>query len=272
MAERGTMGAKRSNGAGYNGVYRDPLSHKAIMSATHNHNVSAPQERANVTGAGGSRHGTSRLGRLFREDDRRMTLGGLLIGAGALALAACFGHLRASAPPVLIAESDPATAASLALSDFPAPAFAAHAHYETVAIAALEREPMLTGLSRDASYRILANEPNNVAAWNRLVYIDLTENGRLTRDGLAALYRSYAVSPFGDPRTMSWRVDLASETWSSLPEDLRASTLAQIPVLGHIPRTWDWRIETCRNEPVEAIALAVCDTAPGSRNRYHMAQ
>jgi hypothetical protein len=126
------------------------------------------------------------------------------------------------------------------------------------------KAPATLPVARAATMHILSKDPSDVSSWNRLAFIDVAENGRLTRDGLAALYQSYHVSPYGDLQVMTWRVDFASNIWSSLPMDLKQKTIGQIEVIGKFGISWDWRIENCRYNPVPAIYEAACAIAPGT--------
>lgn len=185
----------------------------------------------------------------------------LLAGTGALALLAFAGELAARqlGPAALIGED----AAPRRLDDLSLPPLPSTAAYEAVAETALDLRPMDLQLAREATLKTLDLDPANVSAWNRLAYIDLAANGRITRNGLAALYKSYEVSPFGNSRVMMWRVDFATQVWPSLPDDLRQMTLAQIPVIGEIHTTWDWRITACRQNPYREIWEPACASAPG---------
>lgn len=190
----------------------------------------------------------------------KLTVCGIMAGLGVLCLVAFYGELSARSIGLgLEADSMPDS-----IDEMRVPVLAAGPAYESLAEHALAIRPMNLRIAREASLKSLAIDSMNVTAWNRLAYIDLAANGRVTRNGLAALYQSYEISPFGNPQVMMWRVDFATQVWPSLPDDLRAMTLAQIPVLGRMHSTWDWRIETCRYNPHEAIHSRACAIAPGT--------
>ena len=135
--------------------------------------------------------------------------------------------------------------------------------YEAIAIKAMEQSPPMLDLAQAASIKILDREPANIAAWNRLAFIDIADDGQLSKAGVSYLQKSYALAPYGDLSLMTWRTDFASQIWPALPDDLQARTLRQIPVIGRYGTSWQWRIRHCRENPNEAIALAVCAIAPG---------
>ncbi|GGD12966.1 hypothetical protein [Aquisalinus flavus] len=186
----------------------------------------------------------------------KIAVSGLLAGAGALALFGFYAEMQADA-------MGPEAATSLAAA-IPTPA--SIRGYEALAQAALARQPLAPAdldLARTASLKTLSLDPGNVSAWNRLAYIDLADDGRLSRDGMAAIYKSYEVSPYGNPQVMMWRVDFATRSWTSLPDDIRRATLDQLPVIGGIYVTWDWRVETCRENPYPEIWQPICAATPG---------
>ncbi len=135
--------------------------------------------------------------------------------------------------------------------------------YEAIAIKAMEQSPPMLELAEAASIKVLDHEPANIAAWNRLAFIDIADDGQLSKAGVSYLQKSYALAPYGDLSLMTWRTDFASQIWPALPDDLQAKTLQQIPVIGRYGTSWQWRIRHCRENPNEAIALAVCAVAPG---------
>lgn len=137
------------------------------------------------------------------------------------------------------------------------------AYYTAVADQAVAAQPVNAELARLATFRALELDSHNVSAWNRLVYLDLVSNGQLTKEGLAALYKSYEVSPYGDLTLMIWRTDLATQIWSSLPDDLRALTFGQIEMISRFGTSWEWRIQNCKYNPHKELYEAVCALSPG---------
>ncbi|MCI5048433.1 MAG: hypothetical protein MRY59_13110 [Aquisalinus sp.] len=136
-------------------------------------------------------------------------------------------------------------------------------YYTALADYALAVRPSDYDLAEQATGKILARMTHDAQAWNRLAFIDLRRNRQLTRDGVAALYKSYEASPYGDLAMMIWRVEFGSSVWTSLPDDLRQRTLAQIPIIGRFGVSWEWRVRACRENPHEQIWRAACDIAPG---------
>lgn len=111
---------------------------------------------------------------------------------------------------MLDAYGDRAIAADIADLDFA----------ERMSLAALEREPRL------------------VTAWNRLVFVDLARNGRLTEAGQAALSQSFHLSPYGDRRVMRWRIQIASAAWQDLDDFNRRQVRSQLQALAVSDRGW----------------------------------
>lgn len=186
----------------------------------------------------------------------KIATAGLFSGAGAVAL---FGFLTEMQADSMEPEAATGLAAAVATP-------ASVRGYEALAEAALARQPLSPddlALARAASLKTLSLDPDNVSAWNRLAYIDLADDGRLSRDGMTAIYQSYEISPYGNPQVMTWRVDFATRSWSSLPDDIRRATLDQLPVIGGIYVTWDWRVTTCRENPYPEIWQPICDATPG---------
>lgn len=77
------------------------------------------------------------------------------------------------------------------------------------------------------SWRQLALSPANHYAWLRLAFIDVVENGNLTRQGVVYLQRSYDVAPYD---SLAWRMNIAFETWPALSPDLRAAVIDDLKV------------------------------------------
>ncbi|WP_306252546.1 hypothetical protein [Parvularcula sp. IMCC14364] len=185
-----------------------------------------------------------------------------LLGAGMFAVGVlCGGAFLGEAEAWRLARQE-ATAQQLAALT-PLPQGKTVNYYTALADYALAVRPGDYVLAEQATGKILNRNSKDAQAWNRLAFIDLRENRQLTRDGVAALYKSYDASPYGDLAMMIWRVEFGSSVWSSLPDDLRARTLAQIPVIGRFGVSWEWRVGACRQNPHEQIWRAACDIAPG---------
>ncbi|MGV6800871.1 MAG: hypothetical protein ACWA5L_02995 [bacterium] len=135
--------------------------------------------------------------------------------------------------------------------------------YAEVADFALTQEPADFTLITKANMMALQQRPHDVSTWNRIAYADMLQHGHLTQNGLAALYHSFQVAPFGDLSMMTWRLDLATANWTALPDDLQQKALAQIEIIGHFGTSWDWRIRNCKYNPYPEIYQAVCAISPG---------
>lgn len=117
--------------------------------------------------------------------------------------------------------------------------------YELSRMAAPPRRPFLVtfDLSADAQARTsiiankktkafnearaLANSAIRESAYNnvsrlRLVYIDATEHGRPTAEGLKFLQQSYDLAPY-DPHSASWRTLFVLEHWGDMTPAIRAA-------------------------------------------------
>ena len=187
----------------------------------------------------------------------KLALAGLMMAAGIASVTGFAGE--AAAWRVARMDTSAMTADALPAMRPGAPV----SYYTAVADTALATRPADYGLAEAATIRVLAATPTDAQAWNRLAFIDLRRNGRLTREGMAALYQSYQVSPYGDLSMMIWRVEFAAGIWPSLPDDLQAQTLRQIPVIGRFGNSWDWRRQVCRENQQRDIYQAVCAIAPG---------
>ena len=175
---------------------------------------------------------------------------------GFLAFSSFMGEIKAL--QTASTNFSPATLATLS----PLPGGASANYYTIIADKALAVRPANLALAEEATLAILQKNNHDVTSWNRLAYLDLAANRQLTREGLAALYKSYEISPYGDLQVMAWRVEFASNHWSSLPTDLKQKTLAQIPVIGKFGISWEWRIKNCKYNPVVEVYQAVCAIAP----------
>lgn len=68
--------------------------------------------------------------------------------------------------------------------------------------------------------------PADAASSLRLVYLDGL-SGSVTREGVVALRRSYALEPLG-PDATRWRLEFIFNHWSALPSDVRTSAEAEL--------------------------------------------
>lgn len=117
--------------------------------------------------------------------------------------------------------------------------------YELGRIASPPRPPFIVtfGISSDAQARAsiiankktktfnearaLANAAIRESAYNnvsrlRLVYIDATEHGRPTAEGLKLLQQSYDLAPY-DVHSASWRTLFVLEYWDNMTPAIRAA-------------------------------------------------
>ncbi|MCI5043110.1 MAG: hypothetical protein MRY72_00310 [Aquisalinus sp.] len=185
-----------------------------------------------------------------------------LLGAGMLGVSAlCGAAFLGEAEAWRLARQD--VSQQTAPPQQPLPQGKSVNYYTALADYALAVQPSNYLLAEQATGKILARMEHDAQSWNRLAFIDLRRNRQLTRDGVAALYKSYESSPYGDLAMMIWRVEFGSSVWTSLPDDLRQETIAQIPVIGRFGVSWEWRVRTCRENPHEQIWRAACAIAPG---------
>ncbi|MGP1274878.1 MAG: O-antigen ligase family protein [Caulobacterales bacterium] len=110
------------------------------------------------------------------------------------------------------------------------------------ALAARAVQPDIADLdfAERATRAALEREPRIASAWNRLVYLDLARNDRLSQEGLEAYARSLYLSPYGDREVMRWRLEIAAIVWDQLDETTRGQALSQVLVLSYwwIDRRW----------------------------------
>ena len=78
-----------------------------------------------------------------------------------------------------------------------------------------------------AAARLLKADPASARSWALASYMDWLEHGRhLTPAGVAALDRSYTMSPF-DHYAGPWRINFALENWDVLRRDQRGMVMAE---------------------------------------------
>jgi len=109
-----------------------------------------------------------------------------------------------------------------------------------VAKKALETTPEDIGTSEKANREILKKQNDCLDCQNRIVFFDLSKNDQLTAAGLEALHSSYELSPYGDVELMKWRLEISSNFWSDLDEDLQKSSLTQITALSQFQKGRYW--------------------------------
>lgn len=125
--------------------------------------------------------------------------------------------------------------------NFPAsiPASASADRLDALATRALETSPLQIRLAEKATKNSIQKDPRRTSNWNRLAYIDVAQNGKLTAKGILALRESFYLSPYGEVEDMMWRLELANSFWDELPEDLQTQSLSQITALSMTD--WDSR-------------------------------
>lgn len=176
--------------------------------------------------------------------------GAFLIASGLACLGGFFGHFAAQRTgPLPSADNLPNGR----------PAF----YYAEIADRTLQSRQPDFDLVRRANALVLHQTPADVSTWNRIAYAELAENRHMTREGLAAFYKSFALAPYGDLELMTWRLDFAAANWTSLPDDLQDKALAQIPVIAKFGTSWPWRIRNCKYNPHPEIYEAICAISPG---------
>jgi len=89
-----------------------------------------------------------------------------------------------------------------------------------------------------ASLAAIDREPRLVTAWNRLVYLDLAQNGRLTDAGQEALSRSLYLNPYSSQDIIRWRLQIAASAWSQLTDLNRREVLSQLHYQAVRDRRW----------------------------------
>ena len=128
-----------------------------------------------------------------------------------------------------------------------APVLASADYLDVLATRALETTPPLIELAEEATRLSIDKDRRRTSNWNRIAYLDVLKNGRITHVGINALRESFYRSPYGDTQDMRWRLQFANAYWHQLPRDLKTQSLAQITVLqqhwqdqrwlGHFSRT-----------------------------------
>lgn len=117
---------------------------------------------------------------------------------------------------------------------------------ESYAKRALKITPPELDKIRQATLRILKDDPSCLNCYNRIVFIDIIQNDALSTTGIDALSRSFKLSPYGDTELMKWRLSLSSKYWNELDEPLQKSAISQITALaqGRVERQWLRDFET----------------------------
>ena len=109
-----------------------------------------------------------------------------------------------------------------------------------IAKKALELESPDMDVSEKANTAILEIKEDCLDCHNRVVFFDLTKNGELSDTGLNALRSSYELSPYGEVELMKWRLEVSSNFWEDLDEDLQKSSLTQITALSQFQKGQFW--------------------------------
>ncbi|KQY29699.1 hypothetical protein ASD38_10245 [Caulobacter sp. Root487D2Y] len=95
-------------------------------------------------------------------------------------------------------------------------------------IKALDTDPTVDlGSAKTLSEAQLRLSPTNHYAWLRLAFIDVVETGKLSPTGVGYLQRSYDVAPYD---SLTWRLNMAFETWPSLSPELKAAVIDDLKV------------------------------------------
>ena len=95
-------------------------------------------------------------------------------------------------------------------------------------IRALDTDPTVDlGPAKTLSEAQLRLSPTNHYAWLRLAFIDVVETGKLSPTGVGYLQRSYDVAPYD---SLTWRLNMAFETWPSLSPELKAAVIDDLKV------------------------------------------
>ena len=89
-----------------------------------------------------------------------------------------------------------------------------------------------------ATRAAIEREPRLVAAWNRLVWLDLAEHGQLTDAGQAALAQSFYLAPYGERNMLRWRLQIAASAWDQLTELNRRGIRLQLGAQAIRDRRW----------------------------------
>jgi len=105
-----------------------------------------------------------------------------------------------------------------------------------------------------ASRAAIEREPRLVAAWNRLVWLDLAQNGRLTENGQDALAQSLYLNPYGDQDIMRWRLQIAAAAWDDLGELNRREIRSQLHAAAAEDRRWLQRLAQEAGGPFQTEA------------------
>ncbi|MGY6661064.1 MAG: O-antigen ligase family protein [Glycocaulis sp.] len=112
-----------------------------------------------------------------------------------------------------------------------------------------------------ATLAAVEREPRLVTAWNRLVYIDMARNGRLTAAGQAALAQSFYLNLYGDREILRWRLQIAAVAWEQLDDLNRTSVRLQLGGQAVRDRRWLHRFASDAPEGVrEEIEAALART------------
>ncbi|GGB77861.1 hypothetical protein GCM10007417_17200 [Glycocaulis alkaliphilus] len=109
---------------------------------------------------------------------------------------------------------------------------------DAYAARAIEADTGNLDFAHRATLAAIEREPRLVTAWNRLVYIDLARNGRLTAAGQAALARSFYLNLYGDREILRWRLQIAAAAWEQLDDLNRTSVRLQLGGQAVMDRRW----------------------------------
>ncbi|MAP95536.1 MAG: hypothetical protein CMK07_11345 [Ponticaulis sp.] len=116
------------------------------------------------------------------------------------------------------------------------PELASADRLDALATRALQTAPWQLDFAKSATQLSIAKNPRRISNWNRVVYIDVAENGQPTDAGINAIEESFFRSPFGEIEDMQWRLEFTNAYWASMPDDIKAQSLAQVTAIAD-----DWR-------------------------------
>lgn len=87
------------------------------------------------------------------------------------------------------------------------------------------------------SHDVLKRSPAHADAWARLAWIDSSQNGELTGEGLRSLNRSFVAVPFAAPEPGLWRAAFTLDHWEALDDEAKRHLSRAIDALARRPDT-----------------------------------
>ena len=121
---------------------------------------------------------------------------------------------------------------------------------EAIGDRALRLQQPNLALARAAFLKGLSREPRNGKLWAKLAYANYALIPVMAGETEEALRQSYYLLPYADASFRRWRLAFMAQSWSGLPEDLKAMAEREARILpGWEAERWRRQVGTVNLEP-----------------------